>query len=750
MFIDGYGFFAACRKIASLAILLAFSSSAQAILVSTPLDITLGELPEIETFGFVHEHSLLIRELTIIGSTQTSWSLVQPNYGRADFVRSAPTVNTQGGGTDAAADASTVTVTYSTVGKTVFVRYTPLKDPYIQNIPDSFEVIIEDGGVVDTLTAIVSILNNPPIVRDSEEAEITSPTAVGTYASTFVVGGVSTTVFSAYDVPIPIPGSPELYSNALFFTWSIIPNVDSLATVSFANTEGSQFISSFQGELRESPLFKSEVGVVYESLGEDIANAGYTLVVKDTLGRAATVTVLLTPESPVIRHEGSPVEDGELAVSIDELGSGSSFELSAEYPCPPLNPKCLFWSGDGVDITSTPTAGGDTVTVTVPEGTDVDSSFPVKVVAYTSDNSQISETTVNVTIAANMDPKIVSIDGQTARRTFSVSGLLDPVRFYVVATDDFDPESMTWAISDDEDSTGRGTASFVVMDGMMESTATTARGSKVRVDFRKGTVSSSFTLTVMDRAGGSAETTVTVNPNPPGSPFSPTGVEWNTDVFVEGAASNLALTFRAISAGLGETDVLRWSAFDLDGLVVGTASSVTTGPEGKFVVSFANPSTQFTGTFRVRVVGSYSNTGVYSRRIRVSVRNEPPIVTYQVGDVSSVRSGAGGIIDLQEGEVTTAISFSAYDPIGQLEGDSTLTWVLGEQRGLRASFVRTNEGENVVVRFDEEPVEGSYFVILVTNFLSQDNTIIANAIRVNMTPASRQLRIRTFLGGAVR
>ena len=40
MFADGYGFFASCRKIACLAILLAYSSSAQAISVTTPVEVT--------------------------------------------------------------------------------------------------------------------------------------------------------------------------------------------------------------------------------------------------------------------------------------------------------------------------------------------------------------------------------------------------------------------------------------------------------------------------------------------------------------------------------------------------------------------------------------------------------------------------------------------------------------------------------------------------------------------------------------
>ncbi len=733
MFIDGYGVFAACRKIACLAILLAFSSSVQAGLPEPPQIRVTFESTQRSFTSSAEEDVNVVGKITITdGSTQTRWSIGkgEPNYGRADFILSIDNPNP-------------IAVTPTTMGKTVVFRYKLLEDPAIDGSidvdeTDKFDVIAQDGTRRSTLTLIVGIINNPPRIYDSEREEITSPASVGTYTSTFIVGGVSTTVFTANEV-----------EGNTFSTWSIIPNVDSLATVSFANTVDSQFIGSLQD---------SEVEVVYRSIpDENVADAGYTLVVRDRLGRAATVTVLLTPEFPVIRHEGSPAEDGELAVNIGELDSGNQVVLSAEYPCPSEVPECLSWSGDDVDITPSPTAGGDTVTVTVPVGTGEGFSFTVKVEALDATRNLASETTVNVTIVANKPPKIVSIDGQTARRTFSVSPNLETVRFYVVATDDFDPESMTWEISNAEGSE-KGTASFVVMDGMMESTATTARGSKVRVDFRKGTASSSFTLTVMDRAGGSAETTVTVNPNPPGSPFSPTGVEWNTDVFVEGAASSLALTFRAISAGLGETDVLRWSVFDLDGLVVGTASSVTTGPEGKFVLNFANPSTQITGTFRVQVVGSYGNTGVYSRKIMVSVRNKPPVVAYQVDDVSGILMGAGGTICLQEGKMTTAISFSADVPVGQppAPAGSTFMWELGEQHGLRVSFVGTDgkklaagitdKGENVVVRFEEPPVEGSYFVILVT-FRGGTNTlrVITQAKEVRQL-----LRIRTFLGGAVR
>ena len=741
MFIDGYGFCAACRKIACLAVLLAFSSSAQAIFKADPVDITFDSTQRIFTQRTAQEYSFVVGRITITdGSTRTQWSIGkgngEPKYGVADFILSLDRP-----------DVTTLTRTPTTVGQTVYYRYGLLEDPAASI--EQFDVIVQDGTRRNTLTLTVGLFNDPPRVFDSEGEMITSettPKSVGTYTATFVVGGVSTVVFSANE-------AKTLHQNATaqYFTWSIIPNVDSLATVFFADTDGSQFIASPQNNITGS-----DVGVVYKSSpDENVADAGYTLVVRDTLGRAATVTVLLTPMPPVIRHEGSPVEDGELSVSIEEFGDGRSFELSAEYACLQLMPKCLYWSSDSmvVFITPSPTAGGDTVRVTTQEGS-VGTSFSVKVLAFgstpVSGSTPLSVTTVNVTIVANMAPRIVSIDGQPRRRTFSVSPNLETVRFPVVATDDFDQESMTWAIFDDEDSTGRGTASFVVMKGMMQSTATTARGSNVMVDFKKGTVSSSFTLTVTDRAGLVDMATVTVNPGSTSSVTSPNEMGWNRAVYVEEAPSSLVLTFRATDAGLGEKEVLRWSVYDLRGLVVGTASSVTTGPEGKFVLSFAGPSTQFTGTFRVRVINSYGRT--YIRVVTVSVRNMPPIVTARVDDESFSSSGEAGTIGLPEAVVTTAISFSAYDPVGPPSEGSTFKWTLGEQYGVRVFFVGTDEGENVVVRFEEPPVEGNYFVIRVTDsFFQRPRGTIFNTIRVvTLAKSVGQLRIRTFLGGAVR
>ncbi len=735
MFIDGYGFFAACRKIACLAILLAFSSSAQAIFVSSPVNITFDEESTLYT-STAEENSYVVGELTITdGSTQTRWSLVQPNYGIADFVRSLPTASTSSGDA-AAADAATLTVTFSTAGKTVFIRYRLLKKLSSINI-DQFNVIVRDAAKETTLTLLVPIRNNPPRVYDSEKAEITDPTSVATYTATFVVGGVSTTVFSANEA-----GEKNMNGRPPFFTWSIIPNVDNLATVFFANTADSQFI----GSLRES-----EVGVVYRTLDENIANAGYTLVVKDTLGRAATVTVLLTPESPVIRRNGSPAEDGELAVNIGELDSGSPVVLLAEHTCPPLNPKCLRWSSDDVAINPSPTAGGDTVRVTIPEGTDVGASFSVKVAAYASDDRQLSETAVNLTIVADvLPPEIVSIDGQRIRRTFTVSPDLETVRFPVVATDDFDPESMTWAISNAAGS-GKGTASFVVMDGMMKSTATTARGSNVMVDFKKGSENSSFTFTVTDRAGLVDTATVTVEPRVVGSSTDPEAANWNTVQSVPAeTGSSVVLTFRAEDPGLGEKAALRWSVEFLQGLVFDSTDSMTViaGPEAKLVFRFS-PSAQRERAFQVRVTNSgnkYVEEVIHlTSSTRVEIENEP-IVTYQVGSASFSRSGAGGMIGFPINRVATGISFSAYDPLQS----GVLTWILGEQSGLKASFVGTNKGENVVVRFEEPPVEGSYFIILVSNLIGRDDMIFANTIRVDFVPGGPQLRIRTFLGGAVR
>ena len=732
MFIDGYGFCAACRKTACLAILLAFSSSAQAGIPKPPqVNVTFESTQRVFTSTAEEDLNVVGKIKITDGSTQTRWSIGKggANYGRADFILSIDNPNS-------------IAVTPTTMGKTVVFRYKLLEDPAIYggidvDVTDQFDVIAQDGTRRSTLTLIVGITNNPPRVYDSEREEITSPASVGTYTSTFIVGRVSTTVFSANEAKTLEPNV-----TAQYFTWSIIPNVDSLATVSFANTVDSQPI----GSLRDS-----EVEVVYKSFpDETVADAGYTLVVRDRLGRAATVTVLLTPEFPVIRHEGSPAEDGELAVNIGELDSGNQVVLSAEYPCPSEVPECLSWSGgnENVPITPTPTAGGDTVTVTVPVGTGEGFSFTVKVKALDATRNLASESTVNVTIVANKPPRIVSIDGQPTRRTFSVSPNLETVRFPVVATDDFDQESMTWAISDDEDSTGRGTASFVVMKGMMQSTATTARGSNVMVDFRKGTVSSSFRLTVTDRAGLVDTATVTVHGSSSDRPY---GVEWNTEPFVVAEAdSSAVLTFRAIDAGLGEKAALKWKVSGVFDLVIEAASSVTTGPERKLVFRFATPGTQLSGSFTVEVRNSYNR--YYREHITVGLRNEPPIVTARVDDVSFSSSGEAGTIGLPEAVAAKAISFSVYDPVGQPPEGSTFKWILGEQRGLRVFFVGTDEGENVVVRFEEPPMEGSYFVIRVTdNRFQLPRGIIFNTIRVIPQAKSvGQLRIRTFLGGAVR
>ncbi len=719
MFIDGYGVFAACRKIACLAILLAFSSSAQAIFKADPVDVTFESTQRIFTERTAQEYSYVVGEITITdGSPQTQWSIGkgkgEPKYGVTDFILSLDRP-----------DVSTLTRTPTTVGETVYYRYILLDDPTASI--ELFDVIVQDGTRRNTLTFTVGLFNDPPRVYDSEEEIITSETTptVGTYTGTFVVGEVSTIVFSANEA-----NTLENNATAQYFTWSIIPNVDSLATVFFANTDESPFITSPQNRPNQPESNVGDVGVVYKSSrSENFADAGYTLVVRDTLGGAATVTVLLTPEPPVISYKGSSVEDSELAVSIEALGNGRSFELSSEYACPTLNPKCLSWSGDDVDISSTSTAGGDTVRVTVPEGTDAGTSFTVTVLV--SGSMPVSESTVNVTIVVNKPPKIVSIDGQIARRTFSVSPNLETVRFPVVATDDFDPESMTWAISNAAGS-GKGTASFfVVNDGEPQETA---MGSNVMVVFSKGTVSSSFTLTVTDGAGLVDTATVTVNPGSLDNPTLPRITTRKPSTIYFRDATRLVLTLRASDPGLGETAALKWSVLNNHGNEV--ASSVTTGPEGKFVLS---PSA--IGSFQVRVRNSYSIPWTQT----FPLDNEPPTVTARVDDVSFSSSGQAGIIGFPEGLVTTDISFSAHDPVGRPLERSTVVWTLGEQSGVRVFFVDTNKGENVVVQFEEPPVEGNYFVILA----AYGNAL--NAIRVDtLAEAVEQLRIRTFLGGAVR
>ncbi len=741
MSIDGYGFFAVCRKIACLAILLAFSSSAQAIFKESPIGITFESTDKLRTKKTAQEYSFVVGEITITdGSTQTQWSIGKGEgeleYGVADFILSLDRP-----------DVTVLTRTPTTMGQTVFYRYSLLEDPSVS--VDEFDVIAQDGTRKTTLTVLVGVFNDPPRVYDSEGEMITSETApksVGTYTATFAVGEVSTIVFSADEAKTLDP-----VATAQYFTWSIIPNVDSLATVFFANTDESQFIASPQ-----IGVAGSDVGVVYKSSpGENIADAGYTLVVRDTLGGAATVTVLLTPEFPMVNYKGSPVEGGELAVSIEELGNGHSFELSADTPACLEVPECLSWSSDDVDITPTPTAGGDTVRVTVPEGTDVGSSFTVTVLV--SGSTPVSVATVNVTIVANMAPRIVSIDGFTGR-TFNVSPNLGTVRFPVVATDDFDPESMTWTISSAAGS-GKGTASFFVNGDLQD----TAMGSIVMVDFKKGSAGSTFTLTVTDRAGLFYTTTVTINPSGLPLDAAPPRLEGGSqNIYVDEAPSSLVLTFRASDGHFGEQEALRWSVYDLVGLVIEDASSVTTGLERKLVLSFTGSSTQVFGTFTVQIENSYQQK--FRRIVTVEVRdmppimppimppNLPPIVTARVDDVSFSSSGEAGTIGLPEAVVTTAISFSVYDPGGQPPEGNTFKWALGEQSGVRVFFVGTDRGENVVVRFEEPPVEGNYFVIRVTdNRFQLPRGIIFNTIRMDTLPKEvEQFRIRTFLGGAVR
>ena len=764
MLVDSYGFFAACRKIACLSILLAFSSSAQAIFVTTPVDVTFEEAPSTitEMFGSAQENSFLIKKLTITnGSAQTKWSIGdgdgEPKYGRADFISST-----------ARSDATTVTVTLTTMGETVVVRYKLRDDPAPSGSGDvgtldQFDVIIEDDTSKAKVIALVGIRNNPPIVRDSKGAEITDPTSVGISTATYVVGGVSTAVFTAYEKQ-----GEGVVGTAPYLRWSIY-SVNEGSTVSFSN--GEQTTTGLQAT--------SEIEVVYRSSqDENIENAGYTLVVKDTIGRAATVTVSLIPEPPVIStYEGSPVENGVLSIDVRESAfgvQGFKFRLSAEYACPTTLPACLKWNAESetaevsVDPTAAAMAGAPlTVTVQRPDSSPVSFQVKVRVLDNSDDTLLNREITVNVTVIENMPPEIVSIDGRTDTTVFTVSTNLETVRFPVVAADDFEPESLTWEISNAAGS-GKGTASFVVGDGMLPST--TARGTTVVVSFVRSspvsTTGSSFTLTVMDTEGLMDTATVTVNPSE--SPTIPTQVPnagllggWR-DMVVMPVASSQVVILRAEDFGLGEKAALEWEVTNLDGLDFDSTNSKTMGSEGRLVFRLADPRTQLTGRFTVEVTNSYGEKT--SRRITLSGENEPPVVTYRVGDVSSSRSGTGGTIALPESALTM-IMFSADDPIGQPVAGSTFTWTLvGQDVALTASFVgvmpetsRETTGKSVVVQFVKgAPGEESSFIIEVSDGRDNDETggNGTNRITVNIVPMEAgqtgQLRVRTFLGGAVR
>ncbi len=329
VFTDSYGFFAACRKIACLAILLAVSSNALAVLVSTPSVLSFGT-PTTITFGHLaQEYSFLVEELTIEGgSTLTQWRLSKPEYGRADFVRST-----------SPEDVRTDTVTRMATGRTVIIRYLLLRDPVPSGSDanagnDAFSVMVEDTSKSTTFPVRLGTFNRPPVVLDSRGTTITG----GTFIAPFPVGGtVTTTVFKAVEGNYEInlyPGS------APYFGWSATPvDVGGGVTVFFFDAGNGAQITTARPT--------TEVAVTYKGSSDvTIADGGYTLVVTDTLGRETTVAVSFTSQRPVIGYEGSPVEDGELNISVHRLALSAarefSFQLSAEYACPPAT-KCLFW-----------------------------------------------------------------------------------------------------------------------------------------------------------------------------------------------------------------------------------------------------------------------------------------------------------------------------------------------------------------------------------------------------------------------
>ena len=194
-----------------------------------------------------------------------------------------------------------------------------------------------------------------------------------------------------------------------------------------------------------------------------------------------------------------------------------------------------------------------------------------------------------------------------------------------------------------------------------------------------------------------------------------------------------------------------------------STNSETMGSEGRLVLRLADPRTQLTGRFTVEVTNSYGEKT--SRRITRSGENEPPEVTYEFGSMSSgTLTGTGGTIALPESE-STMIMFSADDPVGQPVEGSTFTWTLvGQDVALTASFVGVmpaesseTTGKSVVVQFVRgAPGVESSFIIEVSDGRDNDETggNGTNRITVNIAPMEAgqtgQLRVRTFLGGAVR
>ena len=216
------------------------------------------------------------------------------------------------------------------------------------------------------------------------------------------------------------------------------------------------------------------------------------------------------------------------------------------------------------------------------------------------------------------------------------------------------------------------------------------------------------------------------------------------------------------SPGLGEKAALEWEVTNFVGLDFDSTNSKTMGPEGRLVFGLADPRTQLAGSFIVEVTNSYGEKT--SSRITLGGENEPPVVTYRVGDVSSSRSGTGGMIALPESE-STMIMFSADDPVGQPVAGSTFTWTLvGQDVALTASFVGVmpaesseTTGKSVVVQFVRGvPGVESSFIIEVSDGRDNDETGGNGTNRITVNIASMgggqvgQLRVRTFLGGAVR
>ncbi len=430
-----------------------------------------------------------------------------------------------------------------------------------------------------------------------------------------------------------------------------------------------------------------------------------------------------------------------------------------------------------VVLVPTETAGGApvTVTVTIPDGSGSSVTFLIEVSG--TEPLLKSSVLVNVNVVENEPPTIVSIDGQPTKTKFVVSPNLQTARFSVVAEDDFQPENMIWEISD-----AVGAEVNFVVNEELRTTATTARGSNPSVSFVRTPPTTeaglAFTLAVTEagRAGLVDTVRVTVMVGTTSTAGSPVpGTRWRSLYRVVTNYPIYILTPNATDPGLGETAALDWTVTADDVVITGADDGVFTakGSEVTIASAVASPRTTLSGEYIIEIRNSYGK--VYSHRIMHSRANEPPSVTYWVGNdfgAGKTRGPRDGRpIDLPLGEATT-VTFSADDPVGEPVKGSTFMWTLEEQMGLTATFVgvttstsgvstattttgSVSTGTIVVVQFEEEiPELGGYFYITVSDGRGNVNGGAGDrSIRVNLPRAAAaggELRIRMFLGGAVR